>query len=154
MSAVCPRERGALDGRGRTRPAANSILACRERAIGEAHSCIVHWRLGRVRPSAQLTGAYLHVMPVIFLVISDILDGLSRLSRWEPAVPTGFHGAPEWWLWRGVLWALGQRLARPARSRTLDGKDNFVAYQAGAGQVTAGRVIARQACCRRAGNLS
>src|SRR6185437_43737 len=43
----------------------------------------------------------------------------------------------EWWLWRGVRRALGQLPARPARSWTLGGKDNFVADQAVAGQVAA-----------------
>src|SRR5260370_23741665 len=40
-------------------------------------------------------------------------------------------------LWRGARRALGQLLARPARSWTLGGKDNFVADQAVAGQVAA-----------------
>jgi hypothetical protein len=57
--------------------------------------------------------------------------------RGDRGLSTGFHGMPEWWLWRGVRRALGQLLARPARSWPLGGEDNFVADQAVAGQVAA-----------------
>jgi hypothetical protein len=53
----------------------------------------------------------------------------------DRGLPAGFYGVPEWWLWRWVRRALGQLLARPARSWPLVGKDNFVADQAVAGQV-------------------
>jgi hypothetical protein len=52
----------------------------------------------------------------------------SRL-RGGRGLSTGFNSMPEWWLWRGVRRALGQLLARPARSWALGGKDNFVADQ-------------------------
>ena len=57
--------------------------------------------------------------------------------RGDRGLSTGFYGVPEWWLWRWVRRALGQLLARPARSWTLGGKDNFMADQAVAGQVAA-----------------
>jgi hypothetical protein len=56
--------------------------------------------------------------------------------RGDRGLSTGSHGAPKWWLWRGVRRALGQ-LAGPAPSWTLGGKDNFVADQAVAGQAAA-----------------
>jgi hypothetical protein len=66
--------------------------------------------------------------PKVSARVAAVLYGARGLSA-------GFHGVPEWWLWRWVRRALGQLLARPARSWPLVGKDNFVADQAVAGQI-------------------
>lgn len=77
----------------------------------------------------------------------------TAVLRGDRGLSAGFHGVPEWWLWRWVRRALGLLLASPARSWPLGGKDNLVADRAGRCRVPgcAGRGPGPRFACPAAG---